>query len=202
MTTTIETVTHQVNRLAIPIDASFDAFRAQYEAAVPELDTERVAALVAESAPRERVLEAAAENAPHRFMRFWTFDVAPLMGLAGHPGRCVEYLMGNHTIAERMYRHEPGVMLYAPLRTMIHESVHGEVRCFIDQPSTRFASFGLPAITAVGLELDQLLAALLETLGAPVPSALAWTTTAVSGLPLSRETRRAVLRRSPRARTR
>ncbi|MBT2539009.1 hypothetical protein [Arthrobacter sp. ISL-69] len=28
--------------------------------------------------------------------------------LAGHVRRCTPYLMGNHTIAEPMYRHNPG----------------------------------------------------------------------------------------------
>jgi uncharacterized protein (DUF302 family) len=81
--------------------------------------------------------------------------------------------MGNHTIAERMYRHDPGIILYAPLRTAIHEDADGTAWFSVDQPSTRFASFGDPAITTVGLELDHKLAALLEHLGAPVPPALA-----------------------------
>jgi len=29
----------------------------------------------------------------------------------------VAYLMGNHTAMERMYRHEPAVLMYAPLHT-------------------------------------------------------------------------------------
>lgn len=173
MLTTIGTVTHQVNRLAIPIDEPFDAFRARYEAVVPELDLTRMGSFVAERTPWETVVEAAAENAPHAFVRFWTFDVAPVMGLAGHPAPCVEYLIGNHTIAERMYRHDPAVMLYAPLRTMIHEDADKVVWFSIDQPATRFASFGVPAIKAVGIELDRLVAALLDTLGAPVPAVLA-----------------------------
>ena len=34
------------------------------------------------------------------------------------------------------------VMLYAPLRTLIYEDLHGKVHFSIDQPSTRFSSFG------------------------------------------------------------
>jgi hypothetical protein len=171
--TTSEAVPHHVHRLIIPVGMPFDAFRARYEAAVPEVDLEGVNALVAAGAGWETVLAAAAENAPHHFMRYWTFDVASVMGLAGHPAPCVEYLMGNHTIAERMYRYEPTTMLYAPLRTMIYEAVDGAACFAVDQPSTCFASLGVPEISAVGLELDRLLATLLETLGAPVPPALA-----------------------------
>jgi hypothetical protein len=82
------------------------------------------------------------------------------------------YLMGNHTIAERMFRHDPRAMLYAPLHTVIWEDADGSAWFTADQPSTQFASFDNPDITQVGIELDHKLAALLETLAVPVPSKL------------------------------
>jgi hypothetical protein len=94
------------------------------------------------------------------------------MRLAGDTWRCASYLMGNHTIAQRMYHHHPGIMLYAPLRTAIYEDAHGVTWFSVDQPSTCFASFGIPAIAEVGTELDRKLASLLGFLGAPVPEAL------------------------------
>ena len=163
---------HEVRRLAIAVGSGFDAFRARYELSVPSLESDRLAALAREGADWDTVLRAAAENAPHHFIRYWTSDVGSLMRLAGHSRRCSSYLMGNHTIAERMYRHDPAIMLYAPLRTAIHEDADGTTWFSVDQPSTRFSSFGDPAITDVGLELDHKLAALLEHLGAPVPPAL------------------------------
>jgi hypothetical protein len=42
----------------------------------------------------------------------------------------------------------------------------------VDQPSKQFASFGIPEIADVGIELDHKLAALLETLTVPVPAEL------------------------------
>jgi len=77
--------------------------------------------------------------------------------------------MGNHTIAQRMYTHDPAVMLYAPLRTAIHEDRQGVTWFSVDQPSTRFASFGNPDITNVGRELDAKLADLFGFLDVPVP---------------------------------
>jgi hypothetical protein len=59
----------------------------------------------------DTVLRVTAEAAPHGFLRYWTPDVGPLMRLAGDRWRCASYLMGNHTIAERMYRHDPAIML-------------------------------------------------------------------------------------------
>ena len=80
--------------------------------------------------------------------------------------------MGNHTIAERMFRHDPRAMLYAPLRTVIWEDVTGAAWFSVDQPSTQFGSFGVPNITTVGVEVDRKLTALLDALHVDVPAAL------------------------------
>jgi hypothetical protein len=64
------------------------------------------------------------------------------------------------------------VMLYAPLRVVIYEDTAGGVHFSIDQPSSRFAGFGDPRITEVGLQLDVKLAALLRLLGLSVPAEL------------------------------
>lgn len=128
--------------------------------------------LRADHADWETVLKAAAENAPHGFMRFWSTDVGATMRLAGDAGDCASYLMGNHTIAEQMYRHDPAVMLYAPLRTAIHRDAERTVRFTIDQPSTHFSAFRDTAITAVGKELDRKVIHLLQVLDAPVSGTL------------------------------
>jgi hypothetical protein len=77
--------------------------------------------------------------------------------------------MGNHTIAERMFRHDPSVMLHAPLRVAIYADRDGDTYLAVDQPSALFASYNNPAITDVGNYLDELLAGLLRKLNAPVP---------------------------------
>ena len=86
--------------------------------------------------------------------------------------------MGNVTIAERMFRHDPRAMLYAPLHTAIWEDEHGRAWFTADQPSTQFGSFGIPAVSAVGVELDRKLAALLDALDVEVPTALLSSTVA------------------------
>jgi hypothetical protein len=168
----IETTTHQVDRLTIRIADTFDGFRDRYEQAVPVFQSQRFASLVERAADWQTILEATAENAPHDFILYWSHDFTSLMRLAGDGGRCVEYLMGNHTIAEKMYRYNPAILLYAPLRTAIVEDTDGATWFSVDQPSTRFGSFNTPQITTVGLELDHKLAALLKHLDAPVPAAL------------------------------
>ena len=94
------------------------------------------------------------------------------MSRAGDSADCIAYLMGNHIIAERMFRHDPRTMLYAPLHTVIWEDDAGDAWFSMDQPSTQFASLGIPEITAVGLELDRKLANLLDVLNIEVPCTL------------------------------
>lgn len=168
----IETIPHQVDRLTIRIDDSFDGFRHRYEQAVPVFQSARFDSLIDTRVDWQTVLEATAENAPHGFIQYWSHDFSSLMSLAGDRGRCVEYLMGNHVIAQKMYRYNPAILLYAPLRTAIVEDLDGVTWFTVDQPSTRFASFNTPQIADVGIELDRKLAVLLAFLGAPVPAAL------------------------------
>ena len=171
---TIEVVEHPVRRITIQVDASFDEFRSRYEAAVPAFQRERFDALIEKQASWQDVLDATAGNAPHDFIIYWSGDFTALMALAGERGRCVEYLMGNHTIAQRMYRYNPAILLYAPLRTAIFEDADQITWFTLDQPSSRFASFSTPQITKVGLELDHKVAALLTHLGTRVPEELAY----------------------------
>ncbi|MFC5924009.1 hypothetical protein [Micromonospora vulcania] len=166
---------YEARRLEVQVDRPFAEFRRQYEEAVPAYDRDAFAALVARQAPWSDVLDLMRQRAPHSFLIYWNSgDVQPMMRLAGDAGHCVEYLMGNHTIAERMFRHDPTIMLYAPLRTAITSDDDGTgTRFHIEQPSHAFASFGRDDVTRVGVELDQEVAALLDHLGVPVPAALA-----------------------------
>lgn len=168
----IVSVPHEVNRLAIAVGGPLDTFRARYEEAVPKLDAGRFARLVQDDADWDTVMRATEENAPHGFIIYWSEDFTALLALAGKRRSCVQYLMGNHVIAETMFRHDPGMMLYAPLRTMIYADAQGETWFAVDQPSTRFGSFGDPRVAAGGVVLDRKLAALLGHLDLPVPEAL------------------------------
>jgi hypothetical protein len=168
----IDTVAHEVHRLEVHVDAPFAEFRAQYEQAVPRFDARRFDELKREGASWDTVVQVTAENAPHDFITYWSSDVSPMMRLAGDRWQCMQYLMGNHTIAQKMFRYDPAVMLYAPLRTAIYEDRSGRVSFTVDQPSKQFASFGNPEIAEIGEDLDRKLGTLLEFLGVAVPPAL------------------------------
>ncbi|GAA1810571.1 DUF302 domain-containing protein [Planosporangium flavigriseum] len=168
----ITAVDWAARRLAIEVDGSFDDAVARYEAAVPRYPAARFDQLVADTVGWQTVLDLTDELAEHGFLIYWRLAADPLMGLAGNTARCTAYLMGNHTIAERMFRHDPAAMLYAPLRTVISQPPGGPTLFATEQPSRQFSSLGNPDITAVGIELDHKLAGLLDALHWPVPPCL------------------------------
>jgi hypothetical protein len=162
---------YEVCRLTTPVPALLD-FQERYEDAVPRLPVEAVADAVSRQAPWSEMLSLVDEAAPYGFLIYFRNDVGPVMKLAGDEAGRVSYLMGNHTIAERMFRHDPRAMLYAPLHTAIWEDHDGNAWFTVDQPSTQFVSFGTPEVTAVGRELDEKLAALLESPDVQPPAPL------------------------------
>jgi uncharacterized protein (DUF302 family) len=163
--------TYMVKRLTVEVPG-VRQFQHRYEQAVPPNPARDISALVERQASWSEVLDCMAESAPHGFVIYFRNDVHPVMELAGDHADCVAYLMGNVTIAEQMFRHDPRAMLYAPLHTVIWEDTTGRSWFSADQPSTQFDSFGIPEVSAVGVELDRKLAALLEALAVEVPMVL------------------------------
>src|ERR1700733_13722158 len=161
-------ITYPSTRFAVPLPDPYEVAVRRYEELVPPVDLVRFSQL----GTWDAVVELAEINAPLGFMIYWKTDVTAIM--AGSPSgwKSTEYLMGNHVIAERMFRHDAGVMLHAPLRTQIYADADGGTQFIIDRPGAHFASYGNSAITEVGLELDKLVAGLLGALGAPVPREL------------------------------
>jgi hypothetical protein len=64
------------------------------------------------------------------------------------------------------------VMNYAPLRVDFTAEHEGSVWFIFDQPSAQFASFGIPAVTAVSTDLDRKRCAIVERLGVIAPPRL------------------------------
>ena len=166
-----QAVPHLVNRLVIDTEDTFDTVRRRYESLVPAIDFPGLIEAIATGDPARMQAHTAAHT-PHSFAIYWTLDPTPVMRLSGHHHRAVTYMMGNNLIAETMFRHDPGIILYAPLRTAIYETASGPVQISIDQPSTKFGSFGDPRIAEVGAQLDTKVAELLRLMALPVPPEL------------------------------
>ncbi|MCV7228175.1 DUF302 domain-containing protein [Mycolicibacterium komossense] len=161
---------HVATRLDIATGVPFDAFCTALDAAAPKFRQAVIEDIVNRGGSWDEVLAAVAENAPHGLMVFASIDGTALMRAAGHQTRAIEYLIGNHTIAERMFRHNPLALLYAPLRMLVHSDDGGNAVLSLDQPSTLFGSLGHPAISAVGRELDDKVRHLLTVMGVDVRS--------------------------------
>ncbi len=168
MTSRSTVIDHPDRRLLIALPEPYDLAREHYETLVPEVDSARFFQM----ASWQATLDLAEINAPHGFMRYARMDVTALMASSPSFWKATQYLMGNHTIAERMFRHEPSVMLHAPLRTLLYADADGDTKLAVDQPSLLFGSYENADVAAVGLELDALLVGLVELLGGEVPGQL------------------------------
>src|SRR6201997_85280 len=165
MTSRSTVIDHPDRRLLIALPEPYDSARQHYETLVPEVDFARFFQM----ASWQATLDLAEINAPHGFMRYARMDVTALMASSPSFWKATQYLMGNHTIAERMFRHEPSVMLHAPLRTLLYADADGDTQLAVDQPGLLFCRYDTPDIAAVGQELDALLVGLIELLGGKVP---------------------------------
>lgn len=158
-------VPHTMNRIDVPTGVEFDEFRAAFEQAAPPFDPSTVEEIAERGGSWDDVLAAAATNAPNDLMVYASIDALPLFSVAGHTTKAVEYLLGNHTIAETMFRHDPRALLYAPLRVLIYSDADGNAVFSIDQPSAAFGSLGIAEVTSVGEGLDRKVVNLLRLIG-------------------------------------
>ena len=106
MVVSAATVRYEVTRLTFPIPGVRE-FQTRYEAAVPTLPVDDVERLVTAVAPWAEMMALIDAAAPHGFLIYFRNDVHPVMANAGDPADCIAYLMGNHILAERMFRHDP-----------------------------------------------------------------------------------------------
>lgn len=158
-------VPHTMNRIDVATGVSFDEFRAAFEKAAPPFNAASVQEILDRDGTWDDVLAAAAKNAPNGLMVYATIDALPLLRLAGHTTKAVEYLLGNHTIAETMFRHDPRALLHAPLRVLIYADADGNAVFSMDQPSAAFGSLGIAEVTEVGESLDRKVTNLLWVIG-------------------------------------
>jgi hypothetical protein len=102
------------------------------------------------------------EPSPHGFVLYWRAVMTPLMSTAAERRPCTAHLMGCPAIAEKIYRHDPVVMLCAPLRALIYIDPGDRTRFAVDHPSTVFVG---QTIAELGTDLDHQFAELLKVLG-------------------------------------
>lgn len=159
------TLEHSMTRIDIQTGIAYDDFVADFEVAAPAYDPAPMEQIVATGGTWDDVVAAVAKNAPNELMRYAKIDSVPLLAVAGHTTRGIEYLVGNHVIAETMFRHDPHALLYAPLRMLVYSDADGNAVFSMDRPSGAFGSFGIAEVTAVGEGLDRKVVNLLRAVG-------------------------------------
>ena len=154
-----------ITRLDIFTGMPFDEFRAALEKAAPPFDAAPVARIIADGGDWDDIRAAMRINAPNELIVYAMIDGTSLMAVAGHHTKAIEYLLGNHIIAESMFRYDPHALLYAPLRILLYADAEDQAVFSLQQPSTVFGSLGIPEVTAVGEGLDRKVDALLRVIG-------------------------------------
>ena len=156
---------HTMMRVDVFTGVGFDEFLTAFEAAAPPFDPVPMQRIVETGGTWDEVRTKVAENAPNELMVYAKIDGTALLGVAGHDGKAREYLLGNHVIAETMYRHDPRALLYAPLRVLVYSDPDGNAVFSMDRPGSAFGSLGIAEVTEVGLSLDRKVANLLRVIG-------------------------------------
>jgi uncharacterized protein (DUF302 family) len=162
---------HGMTRVDVDTGIPFEQFIAALEKAAPPVDRTAVERIAAAGGDWDAVRAAATENAPHDLMVYAKIDARSYFGIAGHHTPAVEFLIGNHVIAETMFRHDPKALLYAPLRMLVYGDADGNAVFTMDQPGPAFGSLGIAEVAEVGLELDRKVANLLRVVGVDVGQA-------------------------------
>lgn len=162
---------HAGRRIRIETNAQFDSLVAAFEEAVPALsDDETLAELY--GGDWSRFVRGLQWEAPSGFVRALTSHPSDIMRHAGSTDRSVVWMIAHHAIAARLFRHDPGAMLYSPVRIEAHTSKRPGTTLSFEVPSAQLMGFGVNKVTQAGAELDRSLGDLIEELGLPRPSAL------------------------------
>lgn len=160
-----------------PVDTStgmpFEVFVNDFEEAAPAFDPLPVQRIVESGGTWDGVRAAVAKNAPNELTRYAKVDGVPLLEVAGHRTRAIEYLAGNHVIAETMFARDPKALPYAPPRMLVYSGADGQAVYTMDKPSPGFGSLGIAAVAAVGEGLDRKVANLLRIVGVDADQAFA-----------------------------
>jgi hypothetical protein len=98
---------HSMTRVDVATGIPFDEFINAFEKAAPPIDRAAMERIAAAGGDWDDVRAAVAKNAPNELMVYSKIDATALFSVAGHGTQAIEYLLGNHVIAETMFRHDP-----------------------------------------------------------------------------------------------
>jgi len=163
---------YEARRVELETNARFEALVSAFENAVPELTDAAALARLAEDGDWQAFTRGLAWDAPSGFVRVWSSRPGELLSAAGSGRPSAVWLIVNHAIGARLFRHDPATLLYNPLRVEAHAATGAGTVVAFDVPSAQLRSFQTNKVTQAGAELDRALGDLVEDLGLPRPGAL------------------------------
>ncbi len=166
--------TYVVDRITIPTGMLQSEFRSRFEDAVPPLPL-RSGKGTGKSKARHGAKWWISSSEQRHGVSSFIGPTTSIESFASPGIRTRQSPISWETTSSwrRMFRHQPAVVMYAPLHVAIWSHSDGQAYFTIDKPSDQFGSFSDPRVTAVGYELDAKLAALLKHLQLKVPNTLA-----------------------------
>ncbi|MFF3559417.1 DUF302 domain-containing protein [Streptomyces sp. NPDC002574] len=154
-----------MKRVEVRTGVPYAEFITALEKAAPPLDVGAFELVEEAGGTWDDVREAMAVNAPHDLIRYGRINGTQVLKLAGGSTRSMEYWIGNHVIAESMFRHDPRALLYAPLRMLVWSDENGHAVFAMHRSRDEFGSLGNAEVTKVGEELDRHVIELLRLCG-------------------------------------
>jgi hypothetical protein len=162
-----------VRRFVINTGRPFDQFRKQWERAVPSWSWGTAVAEAKGGGGWAAVENLSDRTAGEGLVNISTFDPGAVMRLAGHKLRAVTYLADNVVLDEKLYRHDPAVIEYLPLRLTISELPGGDDSTLtFDKPCDLFGGYAVPELVKAAREVEQALANALHAVKLPIPPEL------------------------------
>jgi uncharacterized protein (DUF302 family) len=148
-----------VSHTTVDVQARFDDFIREFERLAGRYDP-----AAAQRSADGQSLQASIKQmeGEQGLMILGNFDHGALFRLTGNRKKLIRYYIGNPLIAFSMTQHVTSAALYAPLSALVSEVTAETTRVEFDLPSTLFGQFGHPAVTKVGLALDEKLKNLIE----------------------------------------
>ncbi len=166
------TTEYPATRVRLATNARLESFAAAFERAVPALAGEDTLARLSTDGDWSGFLRHLRSESSSGFVRLWSWRPGDVMRYAGSRTPSILWLIAHHGIAARLFRHDPGTMLYSPIRIEAHGSPEAGTVLSFEVPSARLRGFGVNKVTQAGAELDRALGDLLEDLGVPRPTVL------------------------------
>ncbi|WP_203718933.1 hypothetical protein [Asanoa siamensis] len=168
----VSVLSRPVRRFVIQTGRPFDQFRKQWERAVPAWSWGTAVAEAKGGGGWPALENLSNRSAGDGLVNISTFDPGPVMRLAGHELRAVTYLADNLVIEEGLYKHDPAIIEYLPVRLTISEQPDGDSTLTFDKPCDLFGGYAIADLVEHGTQVEEAIATVLRKVNLPVPPEL------------------------------